>query len=125
MTATLPGNYQLYFCVQISGAPVAPSALPTYTNAFLGNSINGEPFYTNVPGDPALYQTCEGNNVMSTLGTGTNVENCFTPGVVSPTNPTGSNNDPHPAPTGTGVTTVTFSNITVNDPQASPRQDGK
>jgi hypothetical protein len=30
--------------------------LPTWPQAFLGNSINGVPFYTGIPGDPALYQ---------------------------------------------------------------------
>lgn len=121
MTATLPGNYQLYFCVKISGAPLAPSALPTYTDAFLGNTnSNGVPFYIGIPSDPALYQSCEGYNVMSTLVAGTNIENCFTPNVVSPTNPTGTSTDPSPAPTGTGITTVTFSNITVNNPQGIP-----
>jgi hypothetical protein len=109
MTATLPGNYQLYFCVAISGAPVAPSVLPTWSQAFLGNSnSNGVPFYINIPGQPALYQTCEGNKVMTTLVVGTNIENCYT----------GSGNTPSAA--GTGVTAVTFSNITVNNPQGVP-----
>lgn len=54
--------YTLTFCVSQSGTgPVAPWPIPTYTDpptseAFLGN--NG--FYTNIPGDPALYQTTEG-----------------------------------------------------------------
>ena len=34
ITATLPGNYQLYFCVQISGAPVAPWRSYLYERIF-------------------------------------------------------------------------------------------
>jgi prepilin-type N-terminal cleavage/methylation domain-containing protein len=109
MTATLPGNYQLYFCVKISGAPVVPSALPTWSQAFLGNSnSNGVPFYINIPGQPALYQTCEGNKVMTTLVAGTNIENCYS----------GTGGTPFAA--GNGVTTITFSNIVVNNPQGIP-----
>jgi hypothetical protein len=53
--------YVLSFCIAQTGATVAPAAIPTYnaapvSEAFLGN--NG--FYTNIPGDPALYQTTEG-----------------------------------------------------------------
>ena len=62
MQVTLPGNDELYFCVGISGAPVAPASLPTYPEAFLGNTSGGSPFYTNIPGSPALYQNCEGSN---------------------------------------------------------------
>jgi hypothetical protein len=59
-----PGDYVLYFCLQITavtaGSVVEPWYLPTYPEAFLGNvdSINGvnTPFYTGVSGDPALYQ---------------------------------------------------------------------
>jgi prepilin-type N-terminal cleavage/methylation domain-containing protein len=62
MQVTLPGNDELYFCVGITGAPVAPATLPTYPEAFLGNTSGGSPFYTNIPGSPALYQNCEGGN---------------------------------------------------------------
>ncbi len=62
MQVTLPGNDLLYFCVSISGAPVVPASLPTYPEAFLGNTSGGSPFYTNIPGSPALYQNCEGGN---------------------------------------------------------------
>lgn len=108
MTATLPGNFQLYFCIKISGAPVAPSALPTWSGAFLGNSLNGVPFYTNIAGKPAIYQNCLGGKVMTTLVPGTNIEQCYT----------GSGGTPNAA--GSAVTIVTFSNIVVNNPQGVP-----
>jgi hypothetical protein len=56
MSVALPGNYTLYFCIAISGAPVSAVGFPTWPGAFLGNSINGVPFYIGVQGDPALYQ---------------------------------------------------------------------
>jgi type II secretory pathway pseudopilin PulG len=68
MSVGLPGGSTLYFCVGITGAPVAPSALPTWQNGFLGNACsgstsgctNGTPFYTGIAGQPALYQTRSG-----------------------------------------------------------------
>jgi prepilin-type N-terminal cleavage/methylation domain-containing protein len=56
MSVALPGNFTLYFCLSLSGGQVLPWYLPTWPQAFLGNSINGVPFYTGIPGDPALYQ---------------------------------------------------------------------
>jgi type II secretory pathway component PulJ len=61
--------YILSFCLSQSGSgPVAPWPIPTYfdpptSEAFLGN--NG--FYTNIPGDPALYETTEGTNTTITI----------------------------------------------------------
>lgn len=85
MSAQLPEAYTLYFCINISG-PILPSdsppfahVLPTWTNGFLGNNVNGAPFYTGVPGAPALYQNVQG-----------------------------------------ATNTVTFSNITVINPQGIP-----
>jgi hypothetical protein len=54
-------TYTMSFCLSVTGGPVAPATIPTYYNppnseAFLGN--NG--FYTGIPGNPAIYQTCEG-----------------------------------------------------------------
>ncbi len=108
MTATLPGNFQLYFCIKIFGAPVAPSGLPTWQYGFLGNSINNVPFYTNISGKPAIYQNCLGGQVMTTLVPGTNIEQCYT----------GGGGTPNAA--GSAVTTITFSNIVVNNPQGVP-----
>ncbi len=62
MQVTLPNSDELYFCVGITGAPVYATTLPTYPQAFLGNTNDGSPFYTDVPGDPALYQSCEGGD---------------------------------------------------------------
>lgn len=61
MSAALPNSYTLYFCIAISGSPLSAVGFPTYSDAFLGNSINGTPFYIGVPGDPALYQYQSGS----------------------------------------------------------------
>jgi prepilin-type N-terminal cleavage/methylation domain-containing protein len=55
--------FTISFCLSVSGSPVLPASIPTYTNpptseAFLGN--NG--FYTGIPGNPALYQTAQGTS---------------------------------------------------------------
>jgi hypothetical protein len=66
MSAQLPEAYTLYFCINISGpilasnSPPIAEPLPTWTNGFLGNNVNGSPFYTNVPGSPAIYQNVQG-----------------------------------------------------------------
>jgi prepilin-type N-terminal cleavage/methylation domain-containing protein len=60
MSVALPNSYTLYFCLSLSGSQVLPWYLPTWPQAFLGNSINGVPFYTGIAGDPALYQRVEG-----------------------------------------------------------------
>ncbi len=39
-----------------------PATLPSYPEAFLGNTQSGSPFYTNIPGCPALYENCEGRS---------------------------------------------------------------
>jgi hypothetical protein len=85
----LQGGSTLYFCIQIQGAPIAPAALPTWTDGFLGNQINNTPFYTDVPGDPALYQDCEGGSSYCTVN-GVSVPNTWG-----------------------GVSTITFSDISV------------
>jgi hypothetical protein len=54
---TTPSGYTLTFCMSITGGAIAPSALPTYPEAFLGNSLNGQAFYTGIAGYPALYQS--------------------------------------------------------------------
>src|ERR1019366_8525622 len=67
-SAPLPDGYTLYFCIGITGVQVAPFPLPTWApGAFLGNTCggstscsNGTPFYTGIPGQPALYQTASG-----------------------------------------------------------------
>jgi prepilin-type N-terminal cleavage/methylation domain-containing protein len=96
VSVPLPGGSTLYFCLGLSGAPVAPYALPTWTDGFLGNSINGVPFYSDIPGDPALYQSCEGDS-----------STCVVNGVSVPN-------------TWGGVTTISISNITVVAPNGNP-----
>jgi prepilin-type N-terminal cleavage/methylation domain-containing protein len=74
-SVTVPGNFTMYFCLGLSNANtntnLVPFALPTYGEAFLGNSYSGTtptgtytnvPFYIGVPGDPALYQVNDVNN---------------------------------------------------------------
>lgn len=95
-SAPLQGGSTMYFCIGITGAPVAPYALPTWTDGFLGNSINGTPFYTDVPGNPAIYQSCEGDSADCTVN-GVSVPNTWG-----------------------GKTTVTFSGITVVGPNGLP-----
>lgn len=73
----LPGGSTMYYCIQISGAPVVPAALPTWTNGFLGNSILGAPFYSDIAGDPALYQDCEGDATTCTVNGVTGVPNTW------------------------------------------------
>ena len=66
MSVQLPEAYTLYFCINISGPILASNSpplahdLPTWTNGFLGNNVNGLPFYTGVPGNPALYENVQG-----------------------------------------------------------------
>jgi prepilin-type N-terminal cleavage/methylation domain-containing protein len=71
-SAPLPGGYTLYFCIGITGSPIAPSPLPTWQNAFMGNTCGGStscstgtPFYTGIPGDPAIYQTASGTTTVT------------------------------------------------------------
>ena len=71
MEVDLPGGSKLYFCISISGVVIKPDTLPTWENAFLGNSCNasgctaGSPFYTGIGGEPALYQTGAGNTTIT------------------------------------------------------------
>jgi hypothetical protein len=60
MSVSLVDQYTMYFCMSISGSTILPWYLPTYPQAFLGNNIGGVPFYTGIPGKPALYQRVEG-----------------------------------------------------------------
>ena len=77
MSVTVGSSNTLYFCLHISGAPVTVSPLPTYSQAFLGNSFclnnlpNGTtipqpynssmclPFYTGINGYVAFYQAAK------------------------------------------------------------------
>ena len=76
----------MYFCLGIAGDPVYATSMPTYEDAFLGNSgiytdpNTGDvtetyitPNYYNIPGDPALYQACTGYAVLFAQIAGTQV----------------------------------------------------
>jgi prepilin-type N-terminal cleavage/methylation domain-containing protein len=65
MSVALPDDYTMYFCMSMSGAKVLPWYMPTYSQAFLGNTIGGQPFYTGVAGSPALYQRAGGTSVIT------------------------------------------------------------
>jgi hypothetical protein len=113
MSVSLPQNQgTMYFCLGISGDPVAPAALPTYCGAYLGNSgtcggsaTGISPNYYGIPGEPALYQACEGHNVVLSGGNpvlvaGTNVDQCNTSTSYGPS----------------ATTTITVTNISVVSP---------
>jgi hypothetical protein len=76
MSVKLPDAYILYFCINISGTSVKPWPLPTWTEGFLGNqgvpASGSNPAipanYTNIPGDPALYQTGSGTTTITLTG---------------------------------------------------------
>ncbi|SEP09477.1 DUF7507 domain-containing protein [Amycolatopsis saalfeldensis] len=63
LTFALPGGYRLAVTLKVSGGPVAPNSLPTYSAAYLGNSGH----YTGVPGKPALYQTASSTTTVAAL----------------------------------------------------------
>jgi hypothetical protein len=67
MSASIPNTlFTMTFCISVSGAPVSAHIFPTWTNAFLGNvSATGQPFYTNVAGSPAIYQTGSGTTTVT------------------------------------------------------------
>ena len=73
MSVALPAGSTMYFCIGITGTVVKAAPLPTWQNAFLGNSCtgagnnctSGTPFYTGIAGEPALYQTAAGTTVIT------------------------------------------------------------
>jgi len=81
MSVSVGSSSTLFFCLNISGATVTPSVLPTYSQAFLGNSfclsnLGGAyansttclPFYSGITGLPAFYQnTLSPGNYTTTL----------------------------------------------------------
>ncbi len=73
MSASVPGNNTMFFCVHISGGYVAAVPFPTYSAAFLGNDVNNQPFYYGVPGDPAVYQPYGHNGETPTTVTLSNI----------------------------------------------------
>ena len=90
MSVSVGTTNTLYFCINISGAPVVPSPLPTYSQAFLGNSYclanlpapwsstyqNSAtclPFYTGIGGNPAFYQSVKSTTNYTTTLSFTNI----------------------------------------------------
>lgn len=72
MSVALPHSNgdSLYFCVSLppKAQEVLPWYLPTYPDAFLGNTNgSGTAFYTGIPGSPALYQRVSGTQSTITL----------------------------------------------------------
>lgn len=75
MSVALPGGSTMYFCIGITGVAIYPAPLPTWQNAFLGNTCsgssnvnncsNGSPFYTGIAGKPAIYQTGGGTTTVT------------------------------------------------------------
>jgi prepilin-type N-terminal cleavage/methylation domain-containing protein len=75
MSVALPGGSTMYFCIGITGVAIYPAPLPTWQNAFLGNTCsgssngnnctNGSPFYTGITGKPAIYQTGGGTTTVT------------------------------------------------------------
>jgi hypothetical protein len=55
----------MYYCIGLSGETVSPAGLPTWSGGFLGNSLNFVPFYTDIPGDPAIYQDGGGTTIIT------------------------------------------------------------
>ncbi|MFZ1062203.1 MAG: prepilin-type N-terminal cleavage/methylation domain-containing protein [Acidimicrobiales bacterium] len=113
MAAAIPGGFTMYFCLGLVGGTVAPYAMPTYVEAAMGNSVSGGsqtgvPFYLGIPGEPALYQTTEGQNPYNA----TTDAGSF-PGLTDlATNPV----DPLP----TDYSAIYFSNIEVVNSQNAP-----
>jgi hypothetical protein len=104
MTVTVPGGYTMKFTLNISypqsseAGPVDAVAFPTYSDAFLGNDINGTPFYSGV-GCPSSDPTTEVING-NTEGT----PSCIDPAIYQ------LQSD------GDDTTEVTLSNITLTAP---------
>lgn len=103
VSAAVPGGYTMLFCLSIAlghpGDVIEASTFPTWPGAFLGNDINGTPFYSGVgcpDTDPTTYTT---GGV--TYGT----TSCISPSIYE--NTSGA------------LDTVTASNIVVTDPQGT------
>jgi prepilin-type N-terminal cleavage/methylation domain-containing protein len=102
-SVAVPGGYTMSYCLSItlgnSNDVIVAAAFPTWGGSFLGNDINGTPFYTGVgcPDSDSPTVTSGGY----TLGT----PSCINPAIYQTT---------------PGATdTVTLSNIIVTDPQGN------
>jgi prepilin-type N-terminal cleavage/methylation domain-containing protein len=101
MSVSIPDGDTMYFCIGISGAPVTPYSLPTYCQAFLGNSgtckgsaTGVTPNDFNIPGEPALYQDCYGstascgadNAIVNSVGMGQTIITITNITLIGPSN---------------------------------------
>jgi len=99
----VPGGYTMSFCLTISlgnsNDSVIAKYFPTWEGTFLGNDINGTPFYSGVG--------CPYNNPTTTVVNGVTegTPSCINPAIYEQTSG--------------AVDTVTFSNIIVTDPEGS------
>lgn len=107
LSVAVPGGYTMSFCLTVTlGNPHSSSdyldawPFPTWGGAFLGNDINGTPFYSGV-GCPDSDPTTE---VIGGQTQGT--PSCIDPAIYQAPGTSGGNTD-----------TVTLSNIIVTDPQ--------
>jgi hypothetical protein len=101
MSVAVPGGYTMSFCLTVSlgnaGDSIVASDFPSWPGAFLGNDINGTPFYTGVG--------CPSNTPVTTVvgGTVQGTPSCIAPSIYQTTS---------------GATdTVTLSGIVVDAPQ--------
>ena len=102
MVADIPGGFTLSFCMSESGPTMYASALPTYPEAFLGNTLTNadgstEPFYTGLG-------CADGSSPES--GTGVPLPSCIKPAMYQQVQ--GATN------------TLTFTDISVTTATGSP-----
>jgi prepilin-type N-terminal cleavage/methylation domain-containing protein len=100
ISEAIPGGYTLKFSIKVTGTPSwTAHVFPTWTNAFLGNTNSGQPFYTGVG--------CSTSTpTITTTGYGT--PSCISPAIYQ---------------TGTAQlqpTTVTINNLTLTAPGGAP-----
>jgi hypothetical protein len=100
MVASIPGGDILSFCISTSGTqPLHASALPTYPQAFLGNTINGAPFYTGIG--------CA-DSTSPVTGTGAPTPSCIKPAIYQTNTGLGPSN------------TIVVTDISVTTPTGAP-----
>jgi prepilin-type N-terminal cleavage/methylation domain-containing protein len=101
VSVAIPGGYTMSFCLTValgsSGDTLVAAAFPTWTGAFLGNDINGTPFYTGVG--------CADSDATTTVVNGTveGTPSCIDPAI-------------YQSSPGKVTDTVTASNIVVTAP---------
>ena len=66
ITESLPGGDTMTFSVALSGVRMRPTALPVTSSSFLGSADH----YSDIDGDPALYQQAAGRSTVTLSGIG-------------------------------------------------------